>query len=174
MSAPRVTGRALLPNCEAVVLLEDIAQTAAQYGPDIASRITGALSAAMEAESDEELAMALHGLFAFAIYGASGVATRHARSNAALVDRLKRRAETLPGRFAHKRQRNNLEAAVEKTMADLPGEPTLGRAYAQRVRDTLPPGCYSRKDLPKGTLVTPSVDTVRRCVRAVLERQGRV
>ena len=60
-------GRTSLPNCDAAFLLQEIARIAAQYGPDIASRITGAASAAMEAESDKERAMALLDLLALAI-----------------------------------------------------------------------------------------------------------
>jgi hypothetical protein len=170
MSPPRVMGRAWLPNCDAAFLLQEIARIAAQYGPDIASRITGAASAAMEAESDKERAMALLDLLALAIMGASGVARRRAQSNAALAYRVKRLGETSPGLFARQRQRDNLEAAVEKTMVGLPGKPTLGRVYAQRVLEALPRDSYRRNEKK----IKPSVDTVLRCVRAVLERQGRV
>jgi hypothetical protein len=170
MSAPRVIRRTLLPNCDAAFLLQEIARVAAQYGPDIASGIVGAASAAMEAESDKERAMALLDLFALAIVGASGVAKRRAQSDAALVRHIDRLVETLPGQIAHRRPRDKLEAAVEKIMADLQGKPSLGRGYAQRIREALPPESYSRK----GKKIKPSVDTVLRCVRAVLERQGRL
>jgi hypothetical protein len=163
-------GRTWLPNCDAPFLLQEIAQIAAQYGPDIAGRITGAASAAMEAESDKERAMALLDLLAFAIVGASAVAGRGAQSNAALAYQIKRLAETYPGRIAYRRQRDDLEAAVEKTMVGLPGKPSLGRVYAQRVLEALPRDSYSRKEKK----IKPSVDTVLRCVRAVLERHGRV
>jgi hypothetical protein len=170
MSPPRVVARTWLPNCDAAFLLQEIARIAAQYGPEIASRITGAASAAMEAESDKERAMALLDLLALAIHGASGAARRRAQSNAALAYRIERFADTFPGRFAHRRPRDNLEAAVEKIMADLQGKLSLGRGYAQRVREALPQDSYWRK----GKKTKPSVDTVLRRVRAVLERQGRV
>jgi hypothetical protein len=170
MRPPRVVRRTWLPNCDAVFLLQEIARIAAQYGPDNANRITGAASAAMEAESDKERAMALLDLLACAIIGASGVAERRAQSNAALAYHVKRLVETLPGQIAHRRPRDNLEAAVEKIMADLQGKPSLGRGYAQRVREALPQDSYWRK----GKKTKPSVDTVLRRVRAVLERQGRV
>jgi hypothetical protein len=170
MSPPRVIRRTLLPNCDAAFLLQEIARIAAQYGPDIASRTMGAASAAMEAESDKDRAMALLDLFALTIVGASGVARRRTQSNAALAYSIKRLADTSPGRFAHRRPRDNLEAAVEKIMVGLPDKPTRGRGYAQRVREALPPDSYRRK----GKKTKPSVDTVLRCVCDVLEKQGRV
>jgi hypothetical protein len=169
MSLPRFAGP-WLPDCEAAYLRQEIATFAEHDGQDLSWSLAEALDKqsllpALEMVmgvigEDKRALFALLEIMGSIRLGASNLSERRM----AEVHRIKRWVATSPGRRAHETETRKFQAVVAKVMDDLPHKPTRGRAYAKRLRAALPKGVYRSK----GQVLTPSVETVFRAVRAVL------